>query len=146
MAKFELQLPKEIIQDVQKIYDNSEKIFGEMTKAGAELVLSNVKANMPPSLKNSDFANHVFLSKQYFTPSDDGINTKVMISGYFINHNGIKTPAPLVANIFEYGRSPDSRGGEFQKRPFFRKSFKKTQIEAAMYAAQKKTSGGLLNE
>ena len=146
MAKFELQLPKEILQEIQKIQNNCDQIFGEMTKAGAEVVLSNVKANLPPSLKDSDFANHIFLSRQYKTPSDDGINTKVMISGYFTNRNGVRTPAPLVANVFEYGRSAESRSGEFQKRPFFRKSFKNAPIEAAMYAAQKKASGGLLDE
>ena len=146
MAKFELSLPDDILQDFKKIHDNADEIFGEMTKAGAKVVLNNVKANLPPSLKNSDFANHVFLSGQYKTPSDDGINTKVMISGYFTNRNGVKTPAPLVANVFEYGRSPESRGGALGKKPFFRKSFKKKQIEAAMLVAQKKASGGLLDE
>lgn len=140
MAKFELQLPDDILKDIQKINDNVETIFKGMTHAGAEVALNNVKANLPTSLQNSEFANHVFLSKDYNTPSDDGVATKVMISGYFINHNGVKTPAPLVANVFEYGST------KFAKQPFFRKSFKKSQIEAAMYKAQKELSGGLLDE
>ena len=79
-------------------------------------------------------------TKTYRTPSDDGIATKVIISGYFKNKNGVKTPAPLVANVFEYGSS------KFTKKPFLRKSFQKSQIEKAMLKAQKELSGGLLDE
>jgi hypothetical protein len=79
-------------------------------------------------------------TKTYKTPSDGGINTKVIISGYFNNSKGVRTPAPLVANIFEYGST------KFTKKPFFRKSFKKKEIEEAMMKAQKELSGGLLNE
>ena len=43
-------------------------------------------------------------------------------------------PAPLVANVFEYGRSTS----EFPKQPFMRKSFNKAAITKAMEAAQKK--------
>ena len=140
MAKFELELPQEIINDFQKIYNNSEAIFGGMTKAGAEVVLNNVKASVPTGWKDSDIMNNIGITKIYKTPSDDGINTKVIISGYFTNKNGKKTPAPLDANVFEYGST------KFDKRPFFRKSFKKAQIEAAMLKAQKELSGGLLDE
>lgn len=142
MAKFVMELPDDILKDIQRLYDNYEEIFGGMTKAGAEVALSNVKANMPASLKKSGFASHVKLTRIYRTPSDDGINTKVIISGYFTNENGKKTPAPLIANLFEYGRN-DKR---YPKRPFFRRSFKKGQIDAAMLAAQKRLSGGLLDE
>ena len=140
MAEFEMQLPREILEDIKRLNSDSEKIFKGMTRAGAEVTLEAVRANMPESLRNSNFAECVSLSKDYITPSDDGVNTKVMISGYFYNHNDVLTPAPLVANVFEYGSSTH------QKRPFFRKSFKKKNIEAAMYMAQKKLSGGLLDE
>lgn len=140
MAKFEMVLPDDVIKDMKKIYDNSEKIFGGMTKAGAEVVLSNVKANAPEGWKDSAIMNNIGLTKTYKTPSDGGINTKVIISGYFRNKNGVRTPAPLVANVFEYGST------KFKKQPFFRKSFRKNQIEKAMYKAQKELSGGLLDE
>lgn len=140
MARFQMQLPTEIIKDFEKIHDNANKIFGGMTKAGAEVVLNNVKANAPTGWKASEIMNNIKLSQTYKTPSDGGINTKVIISGYFTNKNGVKTPAPLVANVFEYGSV------KFPKQPFFRKSFKKTQIEAAMLKAQKELSGGLIDE
>lgn len=138
MASFELELPKEIMDDIKKIYDNSDKIFGGMTKAGAETVLENVKANVPSSWRGSNIMKNIGLTNTYKTPSDDGINTKVIISGYFNNSRGVRTPAPLVANVFEYGSTKQS------KQPFFRKSFKKAQIEKVMLKAQKELSGGIL--
>ena len=140
MADFKLILPDDVIKDMKKIYNDTEKIFGGMTKAGAEVALSNVKANVPSGWKDSEIMNNIGLTKTYKTPSDGGINTKVVISGYFKNKNGVKTAAPLVANVFEYGST------KFRKQPFFRKSFRKNEIEEAMYKAQKELSGGLLDE
>ena len=140
MARFEMKLPSDIMKDIQFIEKNSDRIFGEMTKAGAEVVIKNVRTNIPRSFANSDIMNCLKITKIYKTPSDGGINTKVIFTGYFINENGVRTPAPLVANVFEYGSS------KFTKRPFFRKSFKKAQIEQAMLKAQKEYSRGLLEE
>lgn len=140
MAKFEMQLPDDIIKDFQKIYNNSDEIFGKMVQAGAEVVYNNIKANAPSSVKSSDMMNCLKITKVYKTPSDDGINDKVGFYGYFINKNGKTTPAPLVANVFEYGST------KVQKKPFFRKSFRKAQIEKAMLKVQKEASGGLLDE
>ena len=140
MAKFEMELPNEILKQFEKISKNTDAIFGGMTKAGAEVVYNNVKSNIPSGFANSDIMNCLQITKVYKTPSDDGINTKVAFYGYFINENGVRTPAPLVANVFEYGSS------KFAKRPFFRRSFKKSQIESAMLKAQKELSGGLLDE
>lgn len=156
MAKFEMELPDEIIKDFKKIYDNSEKIFGGMTRAGAQVVLNNVKTSVPLS----SMASHVKLSKTYKTPSDGGINTKVYFSGYLPfkgNRKAFKRrgrkgsdvytttkgiPVDFLAQIYEYGRSTRP----FPKKPFFRKAFKKAQIEKAMIKAQKQLSGGLLDE
>ena len=140
MAKFELELPTELMAQIEKLNKDSEKIFGGMTKAGAEVTLKTVKANAPQGWKNSRIMNNIKVTRTYKTPSDGGINNKVIISGYFINENGVKTPAPLVANVFEYGSS------KFSKQPFFRRSFRKSDIERAMRKAQKELSGGLLDE
>lgn len=142
MAKLVIDIDDSVLKDISYIDKQFDHIFGGMTKAGAEVVYKNVIANLPESLRSSGFSSHVKLSKVYKTPSDDGINTKVMITGYFINKDGRKTPAPLVANMFEYGS--DKR--KYPKQPFFRKSFKKSQIKKAMEEAQKNLSGGLLDE
>lgn len=138
MAKFDMELPAEIIKDFETIYGNTETILGEMTKAGARVVYDNIQANVPKSFRGSDIMNCLKITKVYKTPSDGGINTKVGFYGYFTNQDGRIVPAPLVANVFEYGRS------DFPKHPFLRKSFRKAQIEKAMLDAQKRASGGLL--
>jgi len=140
MARFQMQLPNEIIKDITNIYNNSEQIFGKMTEEGAKVVYQNIQQSIPSNFADSEIMNCLKITKIYRTPSDGGINTKVGFFGYFTNHNGVKTPAPLVANVFEYGSS------KFTKKPFFRKSFKKSQIEAAMLEAQRKFSKGLLDE
>lgn len=140
MAKFQMQLPTEILKDIEYINGNSDKIFGEMTKAGADVTIKNIRSNIPKSFVNSNIMNCLKITRVYRTPTDGGINTKVGFFGYFTNENGVKTPAPLVANVFEYGSS------KFSKQPFFRRSFKKAQIEKAMLEAQKKFSKGLLSE
>ena len=140
MAKFQLELPAEIMRDFKRISDNTDQILGEMTQAGAEVVEKNIIANVPQSIRESQMMQCLKVTKVYKTPSDDGINTKVGFYGYFENRDGKIVPAPLVANVFEYGRS----NLPFPKHPFLRKSFKKKEIEEAMLKAQKKASGGLL--
>ena len=138
MAHYEMQLPEEILRDFRRIYNDSDKIFGEMTKAGAEVVYNNVKANVPASFNDSEIMNCLKITKTYKTPSDDGIATKVGFYGYFKNKKGKITPAPLVVNVFEYGYT------KVTKKPFFRKSFRRSEIEKAMLEAQKQASRGLL--
>lgn len=140
MASFKLELPTDILKDLQTISSNADEIFGGMTRAGAETALKAVKANAPAGWKDSSIMDCIGLTRTYKTPSDDGINTKVIISGYFENENGQRTPAPLVANVFEYGST------KFQKRPFFRKSFNAGEIEEAMMRKQRELSGGLLTD
>lgn len=152
---FKVELPAEIMRDINKIYNNADEIFGEMTRAGAEVVEANMKNNAPDKLKA-----YVKTTKTYKTPSDDGINTKVIVKGYipfsdpnrksfsrkggngdtYDSTEGV--PAEFLANLYEHGRST----APFPKKPFVRKSFKKKEIEAAMLEAQAKASGGILNE
>lgn len=131
MARFQMELPNDLIKEFEKLEKNTEQMMGEMTKAGADVVMANVKKNIPSSFLDSDIMNCLKLTRVYKTPSDDGINTKIGFYGYFKNHLGVKTPAPLVVNVFEHGSSKVS------KKPFFRKSFKKSQIEKAMLETQK---------
>lgn len=142
MARFTLQLPDEVIADFQRIYDDAEKIFGEMTTAGAEVVKKNIESNVPASFRKSNIMKCLKITRVYKTPTDDGINTKTGFYGYFVNEKGKKTPAPLVANMFEYGTTKKN----YPKKPFMRKSFRKADIERAMLEAQKKSSGGLLDD
>lgn len=154
MAKFVSVLPDKVIEELNSVGDNTEEIFGAMTRAGAEVVEGKIKATVPIP----EMANHVRLSKTYKTPTDDGINTKVYLSGYMpfkgnrttFSRRGKKggsvyttkkgIPVAFISNIFEYGRS----WYDFPKKPFLRKAFSGGDIEAKMLEEQKRITGGLL--
>ena len=132
MARFNTELPYDLIKEIEELDINTEKMLGEMTKTGAETVYRKILKNIPKSFQNSDIMNCLKITKTYKTKSDDGINTKVAFYGYFKNKRGVEEPAPLVANVFEHGTST------VRKQPFMRKSFKKSEIEAEMKKIQDK--------
>lgn len=134
MARFKAELPNETIKQFDKLEKDTHKMLAEMTEAGANVVLENIKASVPQSWHESNIMKCLKVTRTYTTPSDDGVNTKVAFYGYFKNSNGETIPAPLVANVTEYGRS----NSPYPKKPFMRKSFKKAQIEKAMQAVQDK--------
>jgi hypothetical protein len=134
MARFSGGLPTDLIKTFESLGIDTEKMLGDMVEAGAEVALKNVKAKMPRALREGLTDKNIRLTRVYKTPSDDGINCQAMIDGYFTNRNGERTPAPLVANLFEYGRSTSP----YPKQPFFRSSFNKKQIETAMLKVQDK--------
>lgn len=134
MARFKAELPNDVIKQFESLEKNTDKMLKEMTEAGAKVVLSNIKSSVPASWYSSNIMKCLKVTKTYKTPSDDGVNTKIAFYGYFINRNKEKIPAPLVANVTEYGRS----NSPYPKKPFLRRSFKKSQIEAAMQAVQDK--------
>ena len=130
MAKFKSELPYELMKVFEDLETNCEDMLGEMCKAGAEVVYNNVKANMSKAFTSTKSLDKgLKITKVYKTPSDDGINVHVGFYGY--NEDGV--PIPLIAMAREYGTSK----GE-TKKPFFRKSFKKKDIEQAMQAVQDK--------
>lgn len=125
MAGFNLELPEDLINNLKTISNNTDEMFGRMTKAGAEVVYKNVVNNMKSSFKSTDsLKKGLRISRTYKTKSDDGINTKVGFYGY--NEKGI--PIPLIALAREYGTSCGEK-----KKPFFRKAFNnKSEIETSM--------------
>ncbi len=143
MARFKAEMPTELMKVFSDLEDNVEDIFGEMTHAGAEIVYQNVLKNMKKSFKTTkSLEKGLKITRVYKTPSDDGINTHVGFYGY----DGVPTkkypkgvPISLKALAREYGTSV-GEGGE-AKKPFFRKSFKKQEIEDAMLKIQEKRIG-----
>ena len=148
MAKFSVELPKDVMDEIDKRVKDTPKMMEEMTKAGAEVVYQNVIRNMKGSFKDSSkLEPYLKITKTYRTFSDDAINTKVAFYGYYkpetktftkkgkggqsYTYNGV--PVPLIVMAREYGTS----SGE-QKKPFMRKSFRKNQIEKAMMSVQDK--------
>lgn len=134
MASFDAGMPAELLKLFDELGADTHKMLGEMTQAGAKAVLANVKANVPASFRGSDIMNCLHITRVYRTPSDGGVNTKVAFYGYFTNKADEVVPAELVCNVMEYGRSK----APVQKHPFMRKSFRKSDIEAAMLKVQDK--------
>lgn len=134
MARFNIELPNDIIKQFDSLDKNTTKMLEEMTEAGAKVVHENIKASVPQSWYASNIMKCLKMTRPYKTPSDDGVNVKVAFYGYFINENKEKIPAPLVANVTEYGRS----NSPYPKKPFMRRAFNKGKIEKAMQAVQDK--------
>ena len=130
MAKFNSELPYELMKVFEGLETDCDEMFGEMCKSGAEVVFNNVKSNMDKAFKSTkSLEKGLKITKVYKTPSDDGINVHIGFYGY--NDEGV--PIPLIAQAREYGTS---RGEA--KKPFFRKAFKKQDIEDAMQKVQDK--------
>lgn len=138
MAKFKAELPRDLMQVFEGLEKDCAEIFGEMVEAGARVVHKNVLKNLSKAFKTtSSLEKGLKITKIYKTPSDDGINVHIGFYGYDEDKktkqhpNG--TPIPLIALAREYGTS---RGEA--KKPFFRQSFKKKEIEQAMKQVQDK--------
>ena len=142
MAKFQSELPYELMKVFEDLETNCDEMFGEMCKAGATVVYNNVMANMEKAFDSAkSLKKGLKITRVYKTPSDDGINVHVGFYGY--NDEGV--PIPLIALAREYGTygsNPKSKGSKDTKgeakKPFFRKSFKKKDIEQAMQEVQDK--------
>ena len=137
MAKFKAELPNDLIKVFDELETNAPMMMGEMCEAGAKVVYNKVVNNLGKAFKRTDkLLKGLKITKIYKTPSDDGINVHVGFYGYDKDSKPTKrhpkgTPIPLIAMAREYGTS----NGE-AKKPFFRKSFAKKDIEQAMMEVQ----------
>lgn len=137
MAKFNAELPTELIKEFEKLEVNSEKIIGEMAKSGAEIVYNNIKNNMRKSFKTTNSLEKGLKMTKIYKTSSDEIGVYVGFYGYDPSKktkrypNGV--PIPLIAMAREYGTS---RGEA--KKPFVKNSIKKKEIEQAMLKVQDK--------
>ena len=143
MAKFDAEIDNSIMQNMERLQLKSSDVFGEMVKAGADVVLRNIRSNMRSSFKSvRSLEAGLGATKVYKTPSDDGVNIKVGFRGYSPNHKTRKfnsgVPIPLIAIAREKG----TKRGEATK-PFFRKSFSKSAIEAEMKRVEPKLFEGI---
>jgi hypothetical protein len=135
MAKFNAELPNDLMKVFDELETNAPQMMGEMCRAGAEVVYNKVVKNLGKVFARTEtLLKGLKITKVYNTPTDDGINVHVGFYGY----DGEPTkqypkgkPIPLIAMAREYGTSK----GE-QKKPFFRKSFSKKDIEQAMLEVQ----------
>ena len=153
MARFNSELPYELIKQFADLETSSEKMIEEMVAEGAKVVEKNIRHNIIGKFKDpSKLLEYLRVTRVYKTPSDGGINRKIAFYGYKSTKNGKSfkitkqlkggnkqiyeyegVPVPLIVAAREYGTS----SGE-KKKPFIRKSFKKSEIEAEMKKVQDK--------
>lgn len=138
MARFNAELPNELITMFENLGKSVPEMTSEMCKAGAKVVYNEIVKNIGKSFKKTDkLLKHLKITKAYKTPSDFGVNVHVGFYGYDKDSKPTKrhpegTPIPLIALAREYGTS----SGE-KKKPFLRKAFKQTElIEQAMLEVQ----------
>lgn len=137
MANFKEELPQELIKQFEGLEVNTTEMMQEMTNAGAKIVYRNVLSNMKKSFKSTKSLEKGLKITKVYRTSNDEISSKIAFYGYDKNKktkkypNGV--PIPLIALAREYGTS----SGE-QKKPFFRQSFKRKEIEDAMLKIQEK--------
>lgn len=136
MAKFNAELPADLMKVFDELETDAPIMMGEMCKAGATVVYNKVVSGLGRAFKSTGtLLKGLKITKVYETPSDDGINVHVGFYGYD-SENPTEAypkgkPIPLIAMAREYGTS---RGEK--KVPFFRKSFAKKDIEQAMQEVQ----------
>ena len=135
MAKFNAELPNDLMKVFEELETNAPTMMGEMCKAGATVVYNKVVSNLGKAFKSTEsLLKGLKVTKVYETPSDDGINVHIGFYGYDgkpTKQYPKGTPIPLKAMAREYGTSM----GE-DKKPFLRKSFSKKDIEQAMMEVQ----------
>lgn len=136
MARFFGELPNNLIKEFEDLETNVPEMMGKMCKAGATAVYNKVCNNLTKSFDRTEtLLKGLKITRVYKTPSDDGINVHVGFYGYntdkITNAHPKGVPIPLIAQAREHGTS----SGE-EKKPFFRKSFSKREIEQAMLEVQ----------
>jgi len=169
MARFEAQLPADILKDVDFLANNAMKIFGGMTKAGAEVAAENMKQRTKKALKSNiagKVAAKIKVTKSYTTRKHE-IATAARAYGYvaksdgkpfYLSKKGKKygpypgIPSALLLNLADNGKSiASTMPAQFRdywngvKYPIVAPAFGDTKrIEKAMLKAQEELSGGLL--
>lgn len=131
MAKYSVELPNEIIEELTGRSDNIVKIMGSMLEAGGKVTERDVRANIAGSFKTPGEILRGLKLTRVYSNADGGRSIKLGFYGYNKSHTSKKypggVPIALIAAAREYGTS----SGESAK-PFFRKAFKRAGIDAAM--------------
>ena len=68
MAGFDLELPDDLVSNLKMITENTDEMFGRMTKAGADVVYKEVMNNMKSSFKSTKSLEKGFAVCAKFSP------------------------------------------------------------------------------
>lgn len=157
MARYNAQLPNEIIKEIEAHERNCKNMFEDMTQEGAKVVYNLVLQNMKSAFASTESLEKGLTFTRAYRTKDGSVNTYVGFYGYDgkpTTKYPKGTPIPLMAMAREYGtygsnkktkHNPRNKKGVMpkgeKKNPFFRKSFKKKDIEEAMLKVQERYLG-----
>lgn len=169
MAKFEMEMPTELINQFEFLQQNAGEIIGGMTRAGAERAADNMRRRVSQAFKGNVAGKinaKLKVTKTYNTRKHETV-TAARYYGYiptgkkpfYLSQRG-KTygpypglPVPIILGLKEGGLKSTSMPMSFRKHwgaqrykikdPAFADA---KGIEAAMLKAQKELSGGLLDD
>ena len=97
MAKFEVELPTEIIKSMTVIYDECPEIFSAMTQAGGQVVQRHILNNMRYAFDQPEkLAPYLKVTRPYRTYGGKFVNTKVAFYGYYRNSALRNTDKPYI--------------------------------------------------
>lgn len=137
MARYAVEIPNDVLTELEKRDTKLESITDEMLEAGGKVVYARAEGNISKSFKNPAPIRSGLRLTRVYKNSDEGKSIKVGFYGYYKARKTKKypggVPIPLIASAREYGTS----SGEAAK-PFFRKSFNRAAINAAMQAVHDK--------
>lgn len=166
MAKLVVQMPDEVINDIKRINDNYDEIFGGMTEAGADVMMAYIQKGAKWAFGSAAAKPLTGLKKTkvYKTPSDGGINTKVAFYGYQgpkftkdgryvkviikgkYDYSSKGVPWAIITAARSSGTVYRTPGGIERSIPFMPQALAhKAEIKKAMLEKQKELSGGLLD-
>lgn len=137
MARYAIELPNDVLKELEQRDTKLSTITDEMLEAGGKVVYNKAEGSIARSFANPAPIKAGLRLTRVYKNSDDGKSIKVGFYGYYKGHKTKKYPAgvpiALIASAREYGTS----SGEAAK-PFFRKSFSRPAINAAMQAVHDK--------
>lgn len=145
MATLKIELPDNLVKQLEVLEKSTEQTFSKMTKAGAEVAYKNIVNNMQNSFKSpKKMQEGLKITRTYRAKTKGTIGNFVGFYGYipfsdpnrkFFARKGsngqiYKTdkgvPRDFLAKVAEYGTS------KIDATPFLRKSFKKKEINESM--------------
>ena len=142
MAKFTFEMPMDMIKELETLEMNTPEMMKAMTDAGATVVYNNIMKNidLPNTKTGREIIKSFKVARAVKGRKFSGYATRVYSDGYVFSSGWSKgakkypdkgVPIPLIIAVMEFGSTYAS------KKPFYRKSWKKAEIEDAMKAAQK---------
>ncbi len=138
MARCRIKLPEETLSKLSRLGKNIDRISAAMLEDGAAVIQEQAAKNLEAvigsgtkhkSRSTGGLRQLVKQSRVYKIANGDS-HIKIGVWGYYYP-NGKKTPAPLVANVLEHGRS------DMAAKPWLKPALSKAR-KACVAAMQKR--------